>query len=66
MNRRSERFDFITLTPVIKKRRGPKPKTIPALLTRTEVNMRSVRLLGVSFSTLIKREDFSNSQLPLF
>ena len=41
-------------------------EVIPALLAKTEVNVRSVRLLGISFSTLLKREDFSNSQLPLF
>jgi len=39
---------------------------IPALLAKTEVNRRSVRLLGISFSTLLKREESSNSQLPLF
>ena len=41
-------------------------EVIPALLAKTEVNTRSVRLLGISFSSLLKREDFSNSQLPLF
>jgi len=39
---------------------------IQALLAKTEVITRSVRLLGISFSSLIEREEFSNSQLPLF
>ena len=41
-------------------------EVIPALLAKTEVNTRSVRLLGISFSSFLKHEDFSNSQLPLF
>lgn len=41
-------------------------EVIPALLAKTEVNRRSVRLLGLSFSHLLKLEDLSNSQLPLF
>jgi DNA polymerase-4 len=47
-------------------RREKAVEIIPALLAKTEVSTRSVRLLGVSFSTLCKREDLSNSQLPLF
>ena len=41
-------------------------EAIPMLLAKTEVNTRSVRLLGISFSHLLKQEDLSNSQLPLF
>ena len=41
--------------------------TIPTLLDKTEVDTRSVRLLGVSFSNLIRRDDFTdNTQLTLF
>ena len=40
---------------------------IPALLAKTEVNKKSVRLLGLSFSNLISYENYSdNGQLPLF
>ena len=40
---------------------------LPVLLAKTEVGSRSVRLLGVSFSSLIDVEDYSeNGQLPLF
>lgn len=41
-------------------------EVIPALLAKTEVDTRSVRLLGISFSHLLKREELTNSQLPLF
>ena len=40
---------------------------IPVLLARTEANIRSVRLLGVSFSSLINSHDYSEAgQLELF
>jgi DNA polymerase-4 len=39
---------------------------IPVLLDRTDVNKKSVRLLGVSFSNFINHEDITDSQLPLF
>ena len=39
---------------------------IPVLLAKTDVNTKSIRLLGISFSNLQNHEDFSNSQLPLF
>jgi len=40
---------------------------IPVLLAKTEVNKRSVRLLGLSFSNLISSENFSDSgQMQLF
>ncbi|RDH83014.1 MAG: DNA polymerase IV [endosymbiont of Galathealinum brachiosum] len=40
---------------------------IPVLLAKTEVNKKSVRLLGLSFSNLISYEDHTDSgQLPLF
>ncbi len=40
---------------------------IPALLAKTEVNSKSVRLLGISFSNLLKQKDFiGGKQLPLF
>ena len=39
---------------------------IPALLAKTDVASRKVRLLGISFSNLVKNEEFMDSQLPLF
>lgn len=39
---------------------------LPVLLAKTEVNNKSVRLLGISFSNLTNDEDFSDQQLPLF
>ncbi len=39
---------------------------IPALLAKTEVKTKSVRLLGISFSNLLKQEDLTGSQLQLF
>ncbi len=40
---------------------------IPVLLAKTEVDKRSVRLLGVSFSNLVSCEDYiDNGQLQLF
>jgi DNA polymerase IV len=39
---------------------------IPALLAKTDVDTKSVRLLGVTFSNLLNSKDFENSQLPLF
>jgi len=42
-------------------------KIIPGLLARTEVDKKSVRLLGISFSNLLKHKDYTDSnQLPLF
>ncbi len=41
-------------------------EVIPALLAKTDVHKRSVRLLGISFSNLLKHENFSNNQLQLF
>jgi len=39
---------------------------IPALLDKTEVRKKSVRLLGISFSNLLNTKDHTNRQLPLF
>jgi len=39
---------------------------IPALLAKTEVASRKVRLLGISFSNLVKDEECLNDQLQLF
>jgi DNA polymerase-4 len=39
---------------------------IPALLAKTEVASRKVRLLGISFSNLVKDEEALNDQLQLF
>ena len=40
---------------------------IPVLLDKTEVNIKNVRLLGISFSNLLRHKDFTDSnQLPLF
>ncbi len=39
---------------------------IPVLLDKTEVKTKSVRLLGISFSSLLKPEDLTGSQLQLF
>jgi len=40
---------------------------IPMLLDKTDVNFRSVRLLGVSFSSLIDRENYAeDAQMELF
>jgi DNA polymerase-4 len=39
---------------------------LPALLAKTEVAGRKVRLLGISFSNLIKDEEFLDNQLQLF
>jgi len=39
---------------------------IPALLAKTEVRHRKVRLLGVSFSNLLGRNDMDHAQLTLF
>ena len=39
---------------------------IPTLLAKTEVNTKSVRLLGISFSNLLNNKDALDSQLPLF
>lgn len=39
---------------------------IPMLLDKTEVNIKTVRLLGISFSNLLNNKDFSDNQLPLF
>ena len=39
---------------------------IPVLLAKTDVASRKVRLLGISFSNLVKNEEFMDSQLPLF
>ena len=39
---------------------------LPTLLDKTNVNTKSVRLLGISFSNLLSRKEYSNSQLPLF
>ncbi|VAW54072.1 DNA polymerase IV [hydrothermal vent metagenome] len=42
-------------------------KMIPVLLAKTEVDSNHVRLLGISFSNLLKQRDFiSSNQLPLF
>jgi len=42
-------------------------KIIPVLLAKTEANIKNVRLLGVSFSNLLRDKDFTDSnQLPLF
>jgi DNA polymerase IV len=39
---------------------------IPLLLAKTEVGMKSVRLLGISFSNLLDHKDFNDTQLALF
>ena len=39
---------------------------IPLLLAKTDVDTKSVRLLGISFSNLLNQNDFSENQLPLF
>ncbi len=40
---------------------------IPTLLAKTEANIKTVRLLGISFSNLLRHKDFTDSnQLPLF
>ena len=41
-------------------------EVIPALLAKTEINSRSVRLLGLSFSNFLNQGNFANTQLPLF
>jgi DNA polymerase-4 len=41
-------------------------EVIPVLLAKTEVKTKSVRLLGISFSNLLKPEDLTGSQLQLF
>lgn len=41
-------------------------EVIPALLAKTEVKTKSVRLLGISFSNLLKPEDLTGNQLQLF
>jgi DNA polymerase-4 len=41
-------------------------EVIPVLLAKTEVKTKSVRLLGISFSNLLKPEDITYSQLQLF
>ncbi|MBN4050574.1 DNA polymerase IV [Gammaproteobacteria bacterium AH-315-M22] len=39
---------------------------LPTLLDKTDANTKSVRLLGLSFSNLLSRKDYSDSQLSLF
>jgi DNA polymerase-4 len=42
-------------------------RIIPTLLAKTDANLKSVRLLGVSFSNLLQNKDFNDStQLSLF
>ena len=39
---------------------------IPALLAKTDADIKPVRLLGVSFSNLLDQKDFTSNQLALF
>ncbi len=39
---------------------------IPALLAKTDADIKPVRLLGISFSNLLDQKDFTNNQLALF
>ena len=39
---------------------------LPTLLDKTDVDTKSVRLLGISFSNLLNHKEYLNSQLPLF
>ena len=39
---------------------------LPVLLAKTEAPTKSVRLLGISFSSLLNDKDFTDKQLPLF
>jgi len=41
-------------------------RLIPSLLKKTEAGNKSVRLLGVSFSNLVMRDDYTQDQLQLF